>query len=129
MAILWRSIFCIPHSSFLLILTMAAADTTATRTETKRKSIFDLVFFSRNPKRAKPSIIAESGVDKTMSNNSSINEGGGGATVKKSKPPSLEKSRKKEVKQRLNAEASKEIRPLAVGTMAMMVSALSNQGR
>ena len=114
--------------------TMAAVATTATRTtETERKSIFDLVFFSRNPKRANPSIIAESSVKKIMPNNSSINEvvvgGGGGANVKKSKPLSLDKSRKKEVKQRLNAEASKEIRPLAVGTMAMMVSALSNQGR
>ena len=41
---------------------------------------------------------------------------------------SWDKSRKKEVKARLNAEASAEIRPLAVGTVAMMVSALSNQG-
>ena len=32
-----------------------------------------------------------------------------------------------EVKKRLNNEASKEIRPLAIGTVAMMASALSNQ--
>jgi hypothetical protein len=40
----------------------------------------------------------------------------------------LDKSRKKEVKGRLNEEASKEMRTLAVGTLAMMASALSNQG-
>ena len=45
------------------------------------------------------------------------------------KKPSLDKSRRKEVKKRLNDEASKEIRPLAVGTMAMMASALANQGK
>lgn len=48
-------------------------------------------------------------------------------TVKKSKSM-LDKSRKKEVKGRLNEEASKEMRTLAVGTLAMMASALSNQG-
>ena len=42
--------------------------------------------------------------------------------------PSLKKSRREEM-QRLKAEASEEIRPLAVGTLAMMISALSNQGR
>ncbi len=45
----------------------------------------------------------------------------------KGKKPSLEKSRKKEVKKRLNAEASKDTVPLAIGTVAMMASALSNQ--
>lgn len=40
----------------------------------------------------------------------------------------LDKSRKKEVKGRLNEEASKEMRTLAVGSLAMMASALSNQG-
>ena len=51
-------------------------------------------------------------------------------TAKKSKSMmvSLDKSRKKEVKGRLNEEASKEMRTLAVGTLAMMASALSNQG-
>lgn len=44
------------------------------------------------------------------------------------KKPTLEKSRKKEIKSRLNAEAGREIRPLAVGTVAMMASALANQG-
>ena len=40
----------------------------------------------------------------------------------------LDKLRKKEIKSRLNAEAGREIRPLAVGTLAMMGSALANQG-
>jgi len=47
---------------------------------------------------------------------------------KKKSKPSLDKSRRKEVKRRLNGEANKEIIPLAVGTLAMMGSALSNQG-
>jgi len=51
----------------------------------------------------------------------------GKSSNSKDKKPSLEKSRKKEVKARLNEEASKEIRPLAIGTAAMMASALSNQ--
>lgn len=50
------------------------------------------------------------------------------AKKSKSKMVSLDKSRKKEVKARLNEEASKEMRALAVGTLAMMASALSNQG-
>ncbi|KAL3787973.1 hypothetical protein HJC23_002898 [Cyclotella cryptica] len=45
----------------------------------------------------------------------------------KSNKSSLEKARKREIKARLNAEASREIRPLAVGTVAMMASALANQ--
>eukprot|EP00986_Skeletonema_menzelii_P016205 scaffold13927_cov144-Skeletonema_menzelii.AAC.4 len=45
----------------------------------------------------------------------------------KGKKPSLEKSRKKEVKKRLNDEASKDTVPLTIGTVAMMASALSNQ--
>lgn len=45
----------------------------------------------------------------------------------KSSKSSLDKGRQKEVKARLNAEASREIRPLAVGTVAMMASALANQ--
>ena len=48
---------------------------------------------------------------------------------KKKSKPSLDKSRRKEVKRRLNGEANKEIVPLAVGTLAMMGSALSNQGK
>ena len=47
---------------------------------------------------------------------------------KKKSKPSLDKSRRKEVKRRLNEEANKEIVPLAVGTLAMMGSTLSNQG-
>ncbi|KAL9183658.1 hypothetical protein ACHAXT_004514 [Thalassiosira profunda] len=46
----------------------------------------------------------------------------------KKKKPALAKARKREVKARLNAEAGREMRPLAVGTLAMMASALSNQG-
>ena len=48
-------------------------------------------------------------------------------TKMKGKKPSLEKSRKREVKKRLNNEASKDTVPLAIGTVAMMASALSNQ--
>ena len=48
---------------------------------------------------------------------------------KKKSKPSLDKSRRKEVKRRLNEEANKEIVPLAAGTLAMMGSALSNQGK
>ena len=51
-----------------------------------------------------------------------------GAAAAAKKKPTLEKSRKKEIKSRLNAEAGREIRPLAVGTVAMMASALANQG-
>lgn len=48
--------------------------------------------------------------------------------TKKKPNASLETSRKKEIKSRLRAEAGREIRPLAVGTLAMMASALANQG-
>ena len=114
---------------------MASADTATTTTSSKKKrriSILDL-FFSRNPKRSKSSSMTETGAESkkmTISNayDNNNNNKVGGANLPGGKP-SLEKSRKKEVKQRLNAEASKEIRPLAVGTLAMMVSALSNQGR
>ena len=71
-----------------------------------------------------------------MPADASTKSGANGGAVAKSaadgkaakKKPTLEKSRRKEVKGRLNAEASREIRPLAVGTLAMMASALSNQG-
>eukprot|EP00569_Conticribra_weissflogii_P007293 CAMPEP_0171329694 /NCGR_PEP_ID=MMETSP0878-20121228/1474_1 /TAXON_ID=67004 /ORGANISM="Thalassiosira weissflogii, Strain CCMP1336" /LENGTH=662 /DNA_ID=CAMNT_0011829795 /DNA_START=214 /DNA_END=2202 /DNA_ORIENTATION=- len=46
---------------------------------------------------------------------------------KDARKPSLDKARRKEVKTRLNSEARGEIRPLAIGTLAMMGSALSNQ--
>ncbi len=49
-------------------------------------------------------------------------------TEKDTRKPSLDKARRKEVKARLNSEATREIRPLAIGTLAMMGSALSNQG-
>jgi len=93
-----------------------------TSTQTKRKSSFFDRLFGPN-KRAKSDHIANSAVDRKMAND---NTKGDGANAKKSKP-SLEKSRKKEMKERLNAEASREIRPLAIGTVAMMASALSNQ--
>ncbi len=85
---------------------------------TKRKngSIVDLVL---RPKHKRSRV--EAGVDRNMATK------GEGASAKKTH--SLEASRKKEVKARLNDEASKDIRPLAVGTLAMMASALSNQGR
>lgn len=99
---------------------------------TKRKTFFDR-FFGPTSKRAKTNHTttgtgtgrAKTSVDSKMAEG---NTKGDGAEAKKTKP-SLEKSRRKEVKERLNAEASKEIRPLAVGTVAMMASALSNQGR
>ncbi len=106
-------------------LIIPATETTAGSKETKRRSIFDR-FFSRSPKRAR-TIMAENGPESRKVTNESANDskvGGANVTVK----PSLELSRKKEVKQRLNAEASREIRPIAIGTLAMMVSALSNQG-
>ena len=67
----------------------------------------------------------EASVDSKMANDNTKEDG---ASAKKTKT-SLEKSRKKEVKARLNDEARKEIRSLAVGTLAMIASALSNQGR
>ena len=48
--------------------------------------------------------------------------------TKKKPKIAMETSRKKEIKSRLRAEAGREIRPLAVGTLAMMASALANQG-
>jgi len=49
------------------------------------------------------------------------------SNVKSGKNNKLDKSRSKEVKNRLNDEASNELRPLAIGTIAMMGSALANQ--
>ena len=42
---------------------------------------------------------------------------------------SARKQWKKEIKRRLRREALQEIRPLAVGTLAMIGSALCNQGK
>ena len=42
---------------------------------------------------------------------------------------SARKQWKKEIKRRLRREALQEIRPLAVGTFAMIGSALCNQGK
>ena len=89
------------------------------KTKRKNGSIVDLIFGPKN-KRSRTARV-EAGVDRKMT----IKEED--ASAKKTN--SLEASRKKEVKARLNDEASRDIRPLAVGTLAMMASALSNQGR
>ena len=89
---------------------------TAEAIATKRKkpsSFFEYFKSSSSSKRAKR--------DNNISNNSTSTK------MKGKKKPSLEKSRKKEVKKRLNDEASKDTVPLAIGTVAMMASALSNQ--
>ena len=98
-------------------------DSASIKPKRKNNSIIDLIFSPKH-KRSKTSE-AEARVDRKMSDDTNKREG---ASVKKTKP-SLEKSRKKEVKARLNDEASKEIPSLTVGTLAMMASALSNQGR
>lgn len=91
----------------------------------KRKiSFFDHIF-GPTPKRAKTHTSSPNGNRNSMMENGKSSGDGARKNVK----PSLDKSRKNEVKERLNAEASNEIRPLAVGTLAMMASALSNQGR
>ena len=64
---------------------------------------------------------------KPANDNDKINNNDMNSSSKKKKAM-LDKSRKKEIKSRLNAEAGREIRPLAVGTLAMMGSALANQG-
>ena len=95
-------------------------------TSSKRKSSFFDRLFGPKSKRAR-TIDAKSNanISSEMANDKTKGDGASAKTAK----PSLDKSRKKEVKERLNAEASREIRPLAVGTLAMMASALSNQGR
>ena len=92
-----------------------AANTSSSNNHIKRNSSLLDRLFSPRTKRAR--ISNDTKMAKTTKNND----------VGKKKP-SLDKSRRKEVKKRLNDEASKEIRPLAVGTMAMMASALANQG-
>ena len=97
--------------------------TTATansKNNIKRKNSVSFLdrFFGPKSKRARTDS-ANNNDNKNMKDES---------TDKKTKKPSLDKARRKEVKQRLNEEASKDIRPLAVGTLAMMASALSNQG-
>ena len=97
--------------------------TTATansKNNIKRKNSVSFLdrFFGPKSKRARTDS-ANNNDNKNMKDES---------TNKKTKKPSLDKARRKEVKQRLNEEASKDIRPLAVGTLAMMASALSNQG-
>ena len=92
-------------------------------TKRKNSSLIDLIF---GPKRKRSRTTGvDASVDCKMAKDNTKEDG---ASAKKTKP-SLEKSRKKEVKARLNDEASKEIRSLAVGTLAMMASALANQGR
>lgn len=102
---------------------MQANESTVKQQQIKRKNSFlDRIFTKRAKTTSERS--ASNSIRRKMSTN---NETQANGTAKKTKP-SLDKSRKKEVKERLNAEASKEIRPLAVGTLAMMASALSNQG-
>ena len=86
----------------------------------KRKGSFSFLdrFFPPKSKRAK--------IDMKSSNVANGKADSANKTGSKSKP-TLEKSRKKEIKERLNAEVKKEIRPLALGTCAMLASALSNQ--
>jgi len=90
-------------------------------TNIKRKvTLFDRLF---GPKHKRARIGATSEIGSNMADEKNTGDGTRGKTTK----PSLDKSRKKQVKKRLNAEAKKDIRPLAVGSLAMMASALSNQ--
>eukprot|EP00584_Thalassiosira_punctigera_P001758 CAMPEP_0172540484 /NCGR_PEP_ID=MMETSP1067-20121228/11485_1 /TAXON_ID=265564 ORGANISM="Thalassiosira punctigera, Strain Tpunct2005C2" /NCGR_SAMPLE_ID=MMETSP1067 /ASSEMBLY_ACC=CAM_ASM_000444 /LENGTH=708 /DNA_ID=CAMNT_0013326353 /DNA_START=59 /DNA_END=2185 /DNA_ORIENTATION=- len=98
----------------------------AANTSSKRKrSIFDRLF-GPTDKRAK-TMSPTSEVNSKMVNGKKKVDAASESKTTASKKPSLDKARRKEVKGRLNAEVSKEIRPLAVGTLAMMGSALSNQ--
>lgn len=94
---------------------------TANASNKRKSSLFDRLFGPKT-KRAKPKS-PESNSDSKMANGNTKKDGANVNTAK----PSLDKSRKNEVKSRLNAEANMEIRPLALGTLAMMASALSNQ--
>lgn len=91
-----------------------AVNTSTSTNHIKRNSSLLDRLFSPRTKRAR--------IESTTSNDTKMVANG------KTTKPSMDKSRRKEVKKRLNDEASKEIRPLAVGTMAMMASALANQG-
>ncbi|KAL7535214.1 hypothetical protein ACHAXR_006345 [Thalassiosira sp. AJA248-18] len=105
------------------------SDDTNSSKQTKRKNTFFDRFFGPKPKRPRTDNSTKSNSDLKMTNNNTKGDGASAisaASAKKTKPL-LDKSRKKEVKERLNAEANREIRPLAVGTLAMMASALSNQ--
>jgi hypothetical protein len=82
-------------------------------------TLFDRLF-----KRSRTDKHASANTNKSNTMTESKSKSAGEAKAK----PTLEKSRKKEIKSRLNAEAGREIRPLAVGTVAMMASALANQG-
>ena len=68
------------------------------------------------------------GNKRKMAADNKSNNGDVGTNAKKTKP-SFDKVRTKEVKALLNAERSKEMRPLALGTLMMMASSLSNQGK
>ena len=98
-------------------------NTAQTKITNKRKnSLFDCLF---RPQHKRARITATSELDSNMSDKKKK----GDEASAKTKKPTLDTTRKREVKERLNAEAKKDIRPLAVGTLAMMASALSNQGR
>jgi hypothetical protein len=101
------------------------------RNQHKRKTeatptLFDRLFKRSRTSKQPASSSSEKQTD--MTNASKSESAGDTAPKAKSSKPWLEKSRKKEIKSRLNEEASREIRPLAVGTVAMMASALANQG-
>lgn len=104
------------------------ADTSSSKHTKRKSSSFLNRLFGPKTKRARKDNGVQgqgSNVAGTMTNDTA--KGKGDAATEKKTKPTLEKSRKKEVKERLNAEASREIRPLAIGTFAMMASALSNQ--
>ena len=106
------------------------ADTSSSKHTKQKSSSFLNRLFGPKTKRARKDNGVQgqgSNVAGTMTNDTA--KGKGDAATEKKTKPTLEKSRKKEVKERLNAEASREIRPLAIGTFAMMASALSNRGR
>ena len=108
------------HKNPRNLLSASGSDNMPTNiTKRKNGSVVDLVLRPKH-KRSRTAGV-EAGVDRNMATK------GEGASAKQTH--SLEASRKKEVKARLNDEACKDIRSLAVGTLAMMASALSNQGR
>ena len=106
------------------------ADTSSSKHTKRKSSSFLNRLFGPKTKHARKDHGVQgqgSNIARTMTNDTA--KGKGGAAMENKTKPTLEKSRKKEVKKRLNAEASREIRPLAIGTFAMMALALSNQGR
>jgi hypothetical protein len=95
----------------------------------KRKSHSPPTLFDRLFKRTRTDNDNKTIDSKTKGQDKMTKPAAGTDSKAKANKPSLEKARKKEIKSRLNEEASREIRPLAVGTVAMMASALANQGQ